>query len=494
MGQPLLKIGFLNTALTPFSHSDFSMILRILASFAGVSIGLTLTVAQINVPPGDGTLAAAIAAARPCDTLQLTGGAEYAHSSSSSIALLHKPITIQVEPGASQRAIITGKSKYLFMIMDGAALTLKGLEIHGLVNNVPTVMSMLKFDGSPDPHVAKIGAFRFEDCVFHDFADNIVHGMTEATCRGLIQDSVFVDNVIVYNAQAFLQYKHVNLRHLEMKNSTIYRIQGLGLKIGKIGYRCILVGSGKPYIALYDSTITPTGFIDHCTMNDMGDIHGHIQVDDAFHKLTISNCIISNQDRMIGHPLISDLVALQPTIYVLNPRPDTAAFISNVCFWKTAPPNADVGGTQWIGYAFHDTITIDPGFRDTAHGDFTLPQNSPLRTYGTDGGPIGDPRWTKTTTGTTQEPNTPKAFELSQNFPNPFNPSTIIGFQLYDAGNATLKVFDTLGREIAVLVNSNKQLGSYHVQWNGNGFPSGIYFYQLTAGNVSQVKTMVLVK
>ena len=470
------------------------MVRRILASLTVACIGLTLTVAQIKVPPGDGTLAATIAAARPGDTLQLTGGSEYTHSSSSSIALLRMPITIQVEPGASQKAIITGKSKYLFMIMDGAALTLKGLEIHGLVNNVPTVMSMLKFDGSPDPHVSKIGAFRFEDCVFHDFADNIVHGMTEATCRGLIQDSLFIDNVIVYNAQAFLQYKHVNLRHIEMKNSTIYRIQGLGLKIGKIGYRCILVAGGKPYIALYDSTITPTGFIDHCTMNDMGDIHGHIQVDDAFHKLTISNCIISNQDRVIGHPLISDLVALQPTICFLSPRPDTAAFISNVCFWKTAPPNEDVGGTRWLGYAFHDTLTLDPSYRDTAHGDFTLPQNSPLRTYGTDGGPIGDPRWTKISTGTIRELNVPKTYQLFQNYPNPFNPTTNFEFRIADFGFVTLKVFDTLGREIAGLVNGNRPPGSYQVQWNASSFPSGIYYYQLKAGKDSRVKTMALVK
>jgi hypothetical protein len=473
---------------------NYSIVRRTIGSLAVVCIGLTVTRAQINVPPGDGTLAAAIAAARPGEILQLTGGAEYTHSSSSSIALLHKPITIQVEPGASQKAIITGNSKYLFMIMDGAALTLKGLDIHGLVKNVPTVMSMLKFDGSPDPHLSKIGTFRFEDCVFHDFTDNIVHGMTESTCRGLIQDSVFINNVIVYNAQAFLQYKHVNLRHIEMKNSTIYRIQGLGLKIGKIGYRCILVGSGKPYVALYDSTITPTGFIDHCTMNDMGDIHGHIQVDDAFHKITISNCIISNQDRMIGHPLISDLVALQPTIFFLNPRPDTAAFIENVCFWKTAPPNADVGGTQWIGYAFHDTLTVDPCYRDTAHGDFTLPQNSPLRTYGTDGGPIGDPRWAKTVSESRREPNTPGSFHLSQNYPNPFNPTTSFEFRVSDYEFVTLKVFDMLGREIALLVNEGKQPGSYQVQWDGSGYPSGMYFYQLTTSEDSAVKKMALVK
>jgi hypothetical protein len=229
-------------------------------------------------------------------------------------------------------------------------------------------------------------------------------------------------------------------------------------------------------------------------MNDMGDIHGHIQVDDAFHKLTISNCIISNQDRMIGHPLISDLVALQPTIYFLNPRPDTAAFIENVCFWKTAPPNADVGGAQWIGYAFHDTLTMDPCYRDTAHGDFTLPPNSPLRTFGTHGGPIGDPRWARTTTEAKQEPIAPRSFQLRQNYPNTFNPTTNFEFRIADFGFVTLKIFDTLGREIAVLVNANKSPGSYQVRWDGRGRPSGMYLYQLTTSEYSAVKKMALVK
>jgi hypothetical protein len=462
-----------------------------------------ITFAHTLVPPGEGTLAAAIQAAAPGDTLQLVGGGEYRHSSgTTSIATINKPLTIQCERGGRAKAVIklansaaTSKSYYFFMIMNGAALTLRDLDIDGSINNVPVAMSMIKFDGSPDPHISKIGTFRFEHCVFHDFTDNIVHGMTESTCRGLIQDSVFIDDVIVYNAQAFLQYKHVNLRHLELKNSTIYRMQGLGLKIGKIGYRCILKGSGKPYIALYDSTITPTGCIDHCTMNDMGDIHGHIQVDDAFEKLTISNCIITNQDRMIGHPLVSALVALQPTIYFFNPRPDTAAMIQNVCFWKTAPPNADVGGSRWIGYAFHDTVTMDPGYRDTAKGDFTLPTDSPLRTYGTDGGPIGDPRWAPNATAVPKDRTTaPLEFQLFQNYPNPFNPATRCAYTVGKEEFISIRIYDVYGREVATLVNGVRQAGSYSVAWHAAGYSDGVYLCTLRSGSRAASIKMLLLK
>ena len=53
-------------------------------------------------------------------------------------------------------------------------------------------------------------------------------------------------------------------------------MSGMALKIGKIGYRCVLENPTKPYIPVTDETITPTGFIDHCTLNNLGDIHGHM--------------------------------------------------------------------------------------------------------------------------------------------------------------------------------------------------------------------------
>jgi hypothetical protein len=290
-----------------------------------------------------------------------------------------------------------------------------------------------------------------------------------------------------------------------MKNSTIYKLQGLGLKIGKIGYRCILANGGKkPYTSLYpDSTITPTGFIDHCTMNDMGDIHGHIQVDDAFHKITISNCIISNQDRMIGHPLISDPVSLQPALYLQDPRPDTAFLIQKVCFWKTARTAADIifsygpwtGGPPWHGYIIQDTLNIDPNYKDTANGDFTLPADSHLRTYGTDGGPIGDPRWTtKIITITPETKILPTQFYLSQNYPNPFNPSTQFTYTVAREGFVSVKIYNVLGEEVASLVDAVRPAGTYTAKWNAAGFGSGMYFCRMQTGLFISINKMILMK
>ncbi|MBM2840124.1 MAG: Subtilisin-like serine protease, partial [Bacteroidetes bacterium] len=88
----------------------------------------------------------------------------------------------------------------------------------------------------------------------------------------------------------------------------------------------------------------------------------------------------------------------------------------------------------------------------------------------------------------------PTAFELKQNFPNPFNPSTSITFTLPTTGFVSLRILDILGREIAMLVNEMKPLGSHTVSWDANGFASGVYFYRLSAGAQSQTKKLLLMK
>ena len=77
-----------------------------------------------------------------------------------------------------------------------------------------------------------------------------------------------------------------------------------------------------------------------------------------------------------------------------------------------------------------------------------------------------------------------KQIELQQNHPNPFNPSTAISFQQSAVSHITLKVYDIFGKEVATLIN-NKQLeaGKHNVEWNAEGFASGMYFYRLIAVN-----------
>jgi hypothetical protein len=85
-------------------------------------------------------------------------------------------------------------------------------------------------------------------------------------------------------------------------------------------------------------------------------------------------------------------------------------------------------------------------------------------------------------------------FALHQNFPNPFNPTTKMSFFNCQLSLVVLKVFDILGRELATLVNEIKAPGIYYAEWDGSKYPSGVYYYKLSAGNFTDVKKMVLVK
>ena len=88
----------------------------------------------------------------------------------------------------------------------------------------------------------------------------------------------------------------------------------------------------------------------------------------------------------------------------------------------------------------------------------------------------------------------PTEFALAQNYPNPFNPSTKISWQSPVSSWQTLKVYDVLGNEIETLVNEEKPAGNYEVNWNASQLSSGVYFYQLKAGDFTSVRKMILLK
>jgi len=88
----------------------------------------------------------------------------------------------------------------------------------------------------------------------------------------------------------------------------------------------------------------------------------------------------------------------------------------------------------------------------------------------------------------------PIEYSLFQNFPNPFNPSTIIKYSIPEQGLVTLKVFNAIGEEIISLVNEVKQSGVYEIEFNAMNLPSGMYFYRLQSGSFVETKKMILLK
>jgi hypothetical protein len=89
---------------------------------------------------------------------------------------------------------------------------------------------------------------------------------------------------------------------------------------------------------------------------------------------------------------------------------------------------------------------------------------------------------------------TPNQFALQQNHPNPFNPTTVISYELPVVSYVTLKVYDMLGREVATLVNGLQEGGYKSVELDASSMPSGLYFYRLTAGTYTSVRKMLMIK
>jgi len=88
----------------------------------------------------------------------------------------------------------------------------------------------------------------------------------------------------------------------------------------------------------------------------------------------------------------------------------------------------------------------------------------------------------------------PINYSLSNNFPNPFNPSTKMEFSIPQTSNVVIKVFDILGNEIETIISEEKQIGTYEITWYSEGLPSGVYFYRLQAGDFVETKKMLLLK
>ena len=88
----------------------------------------------------------------------------------------------------------------------------------------------------------------------------------------------------------------------------------------------------------------------------------------------------------------------------------------------------------------------------------------------------------------------PKTFALGNNYPNPFNPTTTIQYNIPKYSNVSIRIFDLRGRQVALLVDQHMNPGYFSVVWNGNQYSSGLYFVQMIAGQYVDTKKLMLIK
>src|SRR5690606_26963792 len=140
-------------------------------------------------------------------------------------------------------------------------------------------------------------------------------------------------------------------------------------------------------------------------------------------------------------------------------------------------------GTEWVRDGLPGMLIVALQVRPTSDEVFVGTQQSGLyfKSF-------------STSTDREDEGEVPGGYRLAQNFPNPFNPSTRIEFDVPEAGTVRLAVFDLLGREVQVLVDGTLKAGHHAVSFEAPGLPGGVYVYQLQAAGQTVSRKMVLMK
>ncbi|MBL7059941.1 MAG: T9SS type A sorting domain-containing protein, partial [Candidatus Marinimicrobia bacterium] len=158
-------------------------------------------------------------------------------------------------------------------------------------------------------------------------------------------------------------------------------------------------------------------------------------------------------------------------------------------------------------------IDLGPLFTDTENGDYTLQENSPCIDTGTaffvwesdtlvnmteeeynGTAPDMGAFESQYTVGIDPLSIFPSTFSLNPAYPNPFNPTTVISYQLSVSSTVTLCVYDITGRLVETLVDGITEPGTYTVKWDASGYSSGVYFVQMVAGKFVETQKVLLMK
>lgn len=439
---------------------------------------------QTYVTPGEGTLAQAISEAQDGDVLLLASGTEYTETASSKLGtLVNKNLTLASD--SEEKAVIrmlkddlTSDSAGVFFRMgDQSSLSLNNLEFDGNSK----IKYFISYYMPMAETMTQVNKIHIENCYIHDVTGDVMHGEKSTGLAGyMVFDSTVINNSVFHRTGPVVHYKQAGSNYISLTNSTIAASIAYGVRISGIGYSTM-------------AEHTPKVIIDHTTWYKIGmgpksDDAREIILGDApplLRPWTVTNSILVDQVSRSG----------ATRRVVVNIKDKTTSgesnmgTIKNICFWE-------IDKIAFYMHTVRDTIRMNPQFADTTNYDFTLPVGSPLLTFDLDGKPIGDPRWGTNYVKVVEQRNIglPSTLSLAPIYPNPFNPTTTLAFNLPASGEAKLTVYDLRGNEVAVVMNKNLPAGEYRYTFNGSHLLSGVYFCRLTALGQTSTRKMVLLK
>ncbi len=193
-------------------------------------------------------------------------------------------------------------------------------------------------------------------------------------------------------------------------------------------------------------------------------------------------------------------VALPDAITLIAPETNVTIPGDSLCLlWHQGFPKVDQYFVEYSSDPSFNSSFIDSSLKDTVFCLSGLEANKSyywhIKAFNPAGwGPFSETRTFTLDLTTIEENAIPKSFGLSQNFPNPFNPSTHIVFWLPEASDVKIVVFNIMGQRVKTIFNSRKQPGRFEVTIDMSALPSGIYFYRMTAKKFQQTRRMLLLK
>ena len=471
---------------------------------AVASSGLMAT--DIFVQAGDNTITSALVTAEAGDRLVLVEEGVY----SNDPLFVYKPVTIAAFDGLATKPVVsflfsTDTTDSIFALLERtlvftyASLTLEGVEFtmesdfdHGLPTRMfrnraytgvnwkftdclfrDASQATMSITGVLDSFMVADGSWHFDGIDYEDNDPFVVDGVTVAQDgeQGVL-DTLIIDNCVFNNflgGGPKINHKPGHGRgiysYIQFTNNTVSNTDHHAIQFAM---RDVNEGS--------DNSLYGTAVIDHNT------IHGVAPTSSNRNAIMLK---YMNSASTIMNTTISD-VGNQ----VINVQASDSVLV-DYCNWY----NSGSGPVQQWTDGGHN-LQVDPLFTSDSTGDFTLLAGSPLIGAGSDSSTIGDPRWDPTAVVSVYDdsPVIIDGYSLGQNYPNPFNPVTKITFDLPIAGDISLKAFNMIGQEVALITSGNYPAGVHTVRFNGVDLPSGVYFYTLTGGGVYVTRKMILMK